>query len=65
MVAPVVPDSNSQGKLGGGNIAGIKGKAGQEGQPIENKKNNRIGEVRVDGGRPEILGRTQTMIRWV
>ena len=65
MVAPVGPDSNAQGNLGGGNIAGIKGKTGQEGQPIENRKNNGIGEVRVDGGRPEILGRTRTMIRWV
>ena len=65
MVSPGGLGSNAQGNLGGGNIERVRGKAGQEGQPIENGENNGIGEVRVDGGRPDILGRTRTMIRWV
>ena len=52
MVAPVGPGSNAQGNLGGGNISGGRGRAVQEGQPIENGNNNRIGAVGVEGGRP-------------
>ena len=37
MVAPVGPRSNTQGNLGGRNIAGIEGNAGQEGQQIVNR----------------------------
>ena len=64
MVAPGGPISNAQGNLGGVNITGRKRKTGQEGKPIGNVNNNGIGAVKVDGGRPEILGGRRMMPRW-
>ena len=46
-------------------IERVRGKAGQEGQPIGNGDNDGIGAARVEGGRPEILGQGRTMPRWV
>ena len=64
MVSPGGLGSNAQGNLGGGNIERVRGKAGQEGQPIGNGDNDGIGAARVEGGRPEILGQGRTMPMW-